>query len=197
MPKETLTLEGIVHDLTRLAKWQPTDMLAYRFALSVIGTVATVVAAVYLKFWWITALVALFPLYHILCGVLEWRVLRAKKRAVRAIRDRGDISIARVKLNTITEEYIYEPHGGIGINGATLLYKRLVTQYYFSSGARFRVPPFRRHYEWSRDFYITTKGLHNMSAVGDEFYYVFVQGFYDVAYIYPCKRFDLDTSLET
>ncbi len=56
---------------------------------------------------------------------------------------------------------------------------------------------FRRHYEWSRDFYISSQGLHNMSTVGDEFYCVFVQGFYDVAYIYPCKRFALDKSLET
>lgn len=196
MQKETLTLDGIVHDLSRLVKWQPTDMLAYRFASALIGTVVTVVAAVYIKYWWVAALVALFPLYHILRGVPEWHVARAKKRAVRAIRDRGDISIAMVKLNTITEEYIYEPHGGSGINGPTMRYKRLVTQYYFSSGARFRVPPFKRHYEWSPEFYITSKGLHNMSAVGDEFYYVFVQGFYDVAYIYPCKRFTLDKSLE-
>lgn len=193
--KETLTLEGIVHDLTRLVKWQPTDILAYRLGSILIGTTVAV-AAIWLR-WWVAVLVLLFPLYHIVRAVLEYRVSHAKRRAVQAIRDRRDISIARVKLNAITEESVYAPHGGSGLRGPTLRYHRLVTVFHFSSGAQFRVPPFKRHYEWSPAFYITSKGLQNVSSAGEEFYYVSLQGHYDVAYIYPCERFDLDKSLET
>ncbi len=196
MQKETLTLEGIVHDLTRLVKWQPTDLNAYRTGSALIGAALTVATAVFSRHWWIAVLISLFPIYHIVCGVLEYRVSRTKKLAVREMLDRSDISIATVKLNTIREEYIYEPHGASGLHGPILRYKRLITVYYFSSGARFRVPPFRRHYEWSRDFYITSKGLKNMSAAGDEFYFVSLQGFYDVAYVYPCKRFELNKTLD-
>ncbi len=197
MFKETLTFEGICYDLKRLVKWQPTDMNAYRIGATVSFLAMAVIVWLALKRWWLVAAVSLFWVYHLVCGICEYGTWRAKKRAVDALCVRSDISVTTVKLNAITEEYIYQPHGTTSLfGGATLRYHRCITVYSFSSGARFRVPPFKQHYAWSREFHITSKGLENMSVPGDAFYFVSLQGFHDVAYIYPCKRFALAPSLE-
>ena len=37
---------------------------------------------------------------------------------------------------------------------------------------------------------------YNISLQGDEFFYISLQGYYNVAYIYPCKLFELDETLK-
>ncbi len=46
-----------------------------------------------------------------------------------------------------------------------------------------------------KEYYVSPKGLENISIEGDEFYYISLQGYPDVAYIYPCKNFILDEKL--
>ena len=87
---------------------------------------------------------------------------------------------------------IYEPHL-VGRRSNTI---KTITLYHFDGGSSWRLPPFDKHYEWSRDFYISPKGLENISIKGDEFYFVSLQAHHDIAYIYPCKNFELDKSLE-
>ena len=53
-----------------------------------------------------------------------------------------------------------------------------------------------KHYSWSKDFYLSSKGLENISMKGDEFYFVSLQSHHDIAYIYPCKNFELDENLK-
>jgi hypothetical protein len=106
--------------------------------------------------------------------------------------ERGEISIGVEKLSSIRQEEIYEPHH-IGRRAQTT---KTVTFYYFESGIQWREPSIARHYQWSKEYYISSKGLENISISGDEFYYVVLQGNPDIAYIYPCKNFVLDESLK-
>ena len=52
------------------------------------------------------------------------------------------------------------------------------------------------HYVWSKDYCLSSKGLDNISLQGDEFFYISLRGYYNVAYIYPCKLFELDETLK-
>jgi hypothetical protein len=119
------------------------------------------------------------------------RDYKMQKDAIKNILDRGDVCISVEKLSHIAEDTIYEPHRGRRRVHST----KIVTFYYFTSGGRWRVPS-GEHYEWSGDYRLSSKGLENVSLVGDEFYYVSLQGYHEVSYIYPCKYFELDASLK-
>ena len=69
--------------------------------------------------------------------------------------------------------------------------------YYFSAGRSWRVPSTGCHYKWSKDYYFTTQGLLNISVSGNEFFYVSLQGHFEISYIYPCKFFTLSEELKT
>ena len=108
---------------------------------------------------------------------------------------RGDISISIEELSHITRETIHEPHfvrSGTRIRRAST---REVTMYYFMSGGSWRCPNLSKHYEWSKEYYLSSQGLENISIQGDKFYYVALQGHHDISYVYPCKLFRLDERL--
>jgi hypothetical protein len=63
--------------------------------------------------------------------------------------------------------------------------------FYFEGGGSWRVPDVNRHYAWSEDYYMSPMGLINSSTEGEKFFFVCLQGYYDIAYIYPCDRFEL------
>ena len=74
--------------------------------------------------------------------------------------------------------------------------QKFVKKYCFQSSIEWRDPLFYKHYEWSADSYLSPKGLGDISLYDDEFFYVCLQDYRDIAYIYPCKTFDLDNSLK-
>jgi hypothetical protein len=106
--------------------------------------------------------------------------------------DRNDISISIEVLSHISEETVYEPHAAGGRSHMT----KSITVFYFESGASWRIVRTDRHYDWSPEFYLSNRGLKDTSVRGNEFFYVSLQGHYDISYIYPCKMFELDDSLK-
>ena len=190
MEKDTITLEAIKEDLLKLerhwifgdATWHFGNVLIFAPILSIIG-----IAIENLVAWLI---IALFPMYHLLRFTVKYVKYRIRKKAIRYIMRREDISISTEIFSHIAGERTYRPH----IVGTRLNLTQVVQKYYFTSGAEWVEPLGFTHYEWSENYYVSPKGLENSTSNGDEFYYIHLQGHLDVAYIYPCKNFSLSAA---
>lgn len=193
MKKETLRIENIKKDLSQVLWRQISNKEEWRLSYITPITALAILLGFLLRSVWIGILVFSCSLYHIYYYVIELKEHRKNKRALTEILDRGDVSISVEKLSHISEEIIYEPHAGRrGSHSMT----KIVTVYHFEACTSWRVPNLFKHYSWSKEFYLSPKGLENISLVGDEFFYICVKGNRDVAYIYPCKLFELDESLQ-
>jgi len=193
MNKETLTLAGIRCDLQVVMNYRIVShhrkgnvyLLPYLSIVAALGA--------YLKSAWV-GLAGLVPI------VVYWAVVRArnytpKRQALCGAILRDDISISVEQFSHVSEEIIYEPYKHRLMRGGVSMTKR-VFFYHFESGLSWREPSVKKHYKWSRDFYITPQGLENISLGGDEFYFVSLQSHPEIAYIYPCKTFELDRFLK-
>ena len=193
MRKEIITLDSIKKDLIKIVNYQLSNKADWRFSYIVPITLLAISIGVLLKKIFIGVLVFSLAAYHIVRYILEYKEYKAKKTAVLSLIERGEISISTEIFSHIADDVvIYEPHL-VGRRSNTI---KTITLYHFDGGSSWRLPPFDKHYEWSRDFYISPKGLENISIKGDEFYFVSLQAHHDIAYIYPCKNFELDKSLE-
>lgn len=194
MTKETLTLKGISYDLKKMAEFQISIIEEWRF-IFILSFAILGVCFIFPKWYIISAASFLACIYHIVRYVIEYKKYIRQIKAIFKMIDRGDICIYLEKFSHKSEEIIYEPH--------THLYRkhshgsRPVELFYFMSGRSWRIPhSIHTHYKWSKDFYITSQGLFNISSVGDEFYYISLNGYYDISYVYPCEQFVLDKSLD-
>lgn len=193
MTKETLTLSNIVNDLRSIAFFNLSNVEEWRFSYIIPITLLAVIIGIILKSIWVGLLIFSAAAYHIVCYVMEYKSYKAKKKAIADILDRGDISICIEKLSHIAEETIYEPR----THGRHSHVTKTITVFYFMSGGSWRLPNVRKYYEWSKDYFISSKGLENISISGDEFFRVSLRGYYDIAYIYPCKFFVLGSDLNS
>lgn len=191
MKKETLTVEAIKSDLIKIAKAQMGNKADWRFSYITPITVLAVLLSILTKHIWIGVAVFSFAVYHIVRFALEYRAYRAKKAEILSVIERGEISISKEVFSHVATDVIYEPHHGGRHTNTT----KTVTRYHFDGGSSWRVPLFAKHYAWSREHNVSAKGLYNISIKGDEFYVVSLQTCHDIAYIYPCKCFELDHSL--
>ena len=190
MQKETLTLSGITQDLRLIASQQYTlQTERYSYILAIIAL--AILAAIFTKIW-IGIAILCCAIYPCLCFAKECRAYRAKSDALASVIMRGDVSVSIKAFSHTAIQEIYEPHSSGRHRHAT----RSVMFFYFSAGSSWRVPVVSKHYAWSKEHYISTQGLENISLVGDEFFYVSLQGYPDISYIYPCKTFVLDSSLK-
>ena len=202
MRKEKIVLGAIKQDLLKIVKFQLLNKSNWRFSYIVPITLLAVTVGTLLKNVFVGLLVFSVAAYHIVRYVIEYRKCKKSKNAIISIIGRGEISVSTETLRHIAREIIYEPHNGWGnfllssVFAKTHLTKT-VTVYHFNGEASWRVPTVDKHYSWSREFYMSSKGLENISIVGDEFFFVRLQNHPDIAYIYPCKNFELDESLET
>ncbi len=190
MQKETLTLSGIAHDLNLVANFRffiVNDRYSYILAIGLLG----IIAAIFTKIW-IGLVILCFAIYPTICFVRECQKDKRKRAAIESIILRGDVSISIKELSHISQETIYEPHR----YGKRRYETKTVQFFYFVAGSSWRVPEVAKHYEWSKEYYISTKGLENISLPGDRFFYVSLQGYPDISYIYPCKTFVLDSTLK-
>jgi hypothetical protein len=210
MQKETLLLENIIKDLKIVRKFQKRNMLSWYAGYFTPPIVFAIILGVLLKSLWIGVLISSVSIYYIVLYIIESKNHRAAKDALLNVKKRGDISISVEKFEHTSIERIYEPNMRAGVL-SNKLYSNL-TQiayfYNFSGGKRWRVPdvfynPYHRgfpredkHYRWSKDHYISTEGLANISLQGDEFFYISLQGYSDISYIYPCKMFVLEEMLK-
>lgn len=192
MKKETLLLSYITSDLKTVAKFQMSNVGEWRFSYIIPITLLSVIIGVLLKSIWVALLIFSVAAYHIVRYTIEYRDYSMKKKAVVSAVDRADVSVSVEHLSHINSETVYEPHRGRTRGHAT----KTATYYYFESGSRWRVPSVDKHYSWSKEYYISSKGLENISIKGDEFYLVSLQGYPDIAYIYPCKSFELGGELK-
>lgn len=191
MTKDKITLDAIRQDLKKIVLWQMSNKEEWRLSRIIPITLLAITLGLLLERVWVGVLVFLFATPHIIRYVIECKEYRAQKKAVLALIERGDISISVERLSHIATETIYEPHSVRKSTRSTKTIKR----FYFEGGAQWRLPPFNKHYEWSEELYLSARGLYNTSIGGEEFFFVSLQGHYDVAYIYPCDFFELDDAL--
>ena len=192
MNKETLTMEGIRSDLTKVLHDQVSNKANWRFSYITPVTALAILAGVLTRNAFIGIAVFCIAAYHIVRFIMEYQEYKKKKRAILSAIERGEISISTEIFSHTANEVIYEPHSVGKRSDVT----KTITRYYFNGGASWRVPRCAKHYEWSKEYYISSKGLENISLKGDEFYCVSLQKYHDIAYIYPRKNFELDKSLE-
>ena len=192
MKKEKITLEAIKQDLLKIVNFQLSNKADWRFSYIIPITILAVMVGVYFKNIFVGVLVFSIAAYHIVRYTIEYKEYKINENAIISLIERGEISIATEIFSHIANETIYEPHRVGRRTNAT----KTITVYYFDGGASWRVPTVERHYSCSKDFYISSKGLGNISIKGDEFYFVSLQSHHDIAYIYPCKNFELDENLK-
>jgi len=192
MKKETLSLHNITQDFKTVASLQLSNTTDWRLSFIIPITLISVIIGVILKNAWIALLIFSVAAYHIVRFVIEIKNNAIKKKHIMDVVERADISISIERFNHIAEETIYEPHT-FGKRGES---HKIVKYYYFASGISWRVPNVDKHYQWSKEYYISSKGLENISIQGDEFYYISLQEYSDISYIYPCKNFVLDENLK-
>ena len=193
MKKEKITLEAIKQDLMKMVNFQLSNKNDWRFSYIVPITLLAVMASVLLKNVIVGLLIFAVAAYHIVRYMIEYREHKESKLAIISLVERGEISISNEVFTHIANETIYEPHRVGRRAHAT----KVITVYYFNSGSSWRVPNVDKHYAWSKEFYISSKGLENISISGDEFYIVSLQSHHEIAYIYPCKNFELDANLKS
>ena len=191
MKKEQLTLENVKKDLGVAIRKEADIVEDWRFLYIIpISLIALIFG---IAFQSILIGLAIFSpaAYHIFRFILYLREGKKNKAALLNAVDRGDVSISIKKLSHIAEQTVYEPHITIRRSRTT----REVTFFYFEGGAAWRLHNIYKHYDWSRDYAFSPKGLCNVSLSGDEFYYIVLQKAPSVAYVYPCKYFELSPEL--
>ncbi|MBQ7968550.1 MAG: hypothetical protein IJ292_01875 [Clostridia bacterium] len=191
MKKEQLKIENIKRDLISRAYFKNSNISEWRSRFFVPLIAIVVIICLFFEKKWICIPFLLPAVYHIVIYIREHKAYAAQRREIADVINRGDVSIARYKLSHIATETIYEPHS----TGRRVSAYKEIKIFYFTEGGSWRLPNFARHYGWSKDYYMSSVGLENISLQGDEFYYVSFAGDYDIAYIYPCKFFELDESL--
>lgn len=192
MVKEKLTMEAIKSDLIKIANYQVSQKAEWRFYYILTMPLMAILLSVFTKNALIGIAVFCIAAYHIVRFVMEYKEYKTKKEAILSLIERGEISISTETFSHIAAEVIYEPHR-VGRRSSTT---KTIKMYHFEGGCSWNVPLLETHYEWSKEHYISSRGLENISIKGDEFYFVSLQAHNDIAYIYPCKNFELDESLK-
>ncbi len=192
MRKEKLTMENIKKDLSEIISCELSIAEDWRFQYIIPISLLAVVLGILFQSVLVGLAVFTPAAYHIVRFAISAVDNKNKKAALASAVDRGDVSISVKKLSHIAEQTVYEPHLGYRRARST----REAIFFHFEGGSSWRLHNTYKHYEWSRDFAFSGAGLCNVSIAGDEFYYVVLQKEADVAYVYPCKYFELDSSLE-
>ena len=189
MKKETISLSNIQNDLMIIANTQISNDADVRLVFIVPLTLLSVLLGIFLKNIWISLAILALAVYHTVRFVFEYRDYKAKKESICDVLERGDISISTERFSHVAAQTIVEPHNV----GTRIKNTKTAVFFYFESGVGWRVPSMDKHYKWSKEYYVSTKGLENISIQGDEFFYVSLQGHFDIAYIYPCKNFTISS----
>lgn len=197
MKKEKITLDAIKSDLLTVAKDQIFNKTEWRISYVFPTILLAVCFGVFLKILSLGLLFFSVAAYHIVRYVIELMQYQSNKKAIISFTSRGEISITNEVFSHIANETVYEPHGVWRTGGhIRIKFCKSITLYHFNSGSSWRAPRLDEHYSWSKEFHISRKGLGNISILGDEFLFIRLQKNCDISYVYPCKNFELDGSLE-
>lgn len=191
MKKETIRLEAIKQDLLKVVDLQLSTKLNWLFSQIIPITLLAILVCILVNNIFVIILVFLIAVFHITRFTIKYREYKKSKKEILSLTRREDISISKKIFNHISSEVIYDPHQ-YGTKARTT---KSVNFYYFDGGTSWRVPNVSMHYSWSNEFNFSLQGLDNISIAGDEFFLIGLQNQPDIAYIYPCKYFELDENL--
>ena len=191
MKKEKITLANIQSDLRRSADSGFSVNEDGRLAYIIPFTMGAVWFGILFHSLWVGLLFFAVAAYHMVRYGMVIREYQRQKKAIRKALERGDVSVAVERLSHIAVETLLEPN----TRGRNVKHTRSVTFFHFYSGGTWRVPEVLQHYDWSKEYHFSLVGLENTSVEGNEFFYVSLQGYPEIAYIYPCKFFVLDEAL--
>ena len=188
MEKDKITLSAVKEDLLKQERFALRERVRYRLCAIIPFALFASVIALGVNHPIVGAAVALIAAYQSIRLLIEYLKYCNRKKAIRFIMVREDVSISTEVFSHVAEEIVFEPH----LVGTRLHLSKVISKYYFKNGIGWRAPLGYTHYEWSKNYNVTPKGLENISISGDGFYYIHLQGNTDIAYIYPCKNFELD-----
>ena len=190
MKKEELTLYNVREDLIGIAYEKMSKLDDRHLAYILPITALALMIGILLKNILLGLLIFSVAAYHIICYIPERKKHNDKRKATLDILQRGDISISVEQLSHIARETIYEPSPHRQSSTKEVKY------YHFEGGRSWRDYFPYEHYAWSEEYHLSPKGLENISLQGDEFFYISLKGRHDIAYIYPCKLFELSKELK-
>jgi hypothetical protein len=184
MTKEILTDEMSMQDVlgneVKKAKGNDNKTLVWVMPIAVAAILAGVYVHVLLGV--AVGLLAIIPIY------LYFKQNREDSDTVFEVEHGAEFIVEIDTLSHIATETIYEPHTvHVGTRTSTH-YTKTVTIFEFHN-ATWRVPDVEKLYAWSKEMYISPKGLENTSLRGDKFYIVRRLGNAEVAYVYNTKFF--------
>ena len=188
MEKDKITLSAVKEDLLKLERFKMGERAKYRLGTIIPFALFSSVIGFGFNNAIVGAVLFAIPAYQIIRLLIEYAKYCRHKKAIRFIMMREDVSISTEVFSHLAEEIVFEPH----FVGTRLHLSKVISKYYFKNGIGWREPFGYTHYEWSKNYNVTPKGLENISVSGDGFYYIHLQGNTDIAYIYPCKNFELD-----
>ena len=192
MHKEILTLDAIKKDLTVISTLQRARKTEWRMLYIIPITAIALILGILARDVVLGILIFSTSIYQIVQFVKESKEFSKQKRMVLTAFRRREIAISVQKFSHIAEESVYEPW----MHGKHSHEIKLIRVYYFESGASWRIPEIGTHYRWSKNFYLSTKGMEHLATKGSEFFFIRLQADQEVAYIYPCKLFELDEFLK-
>lgn len=191
MKKEKLTLENIKKDLRWVSLSTFSAQEYWRLKYIIFLPMIAVIVGILLNNLLVGILICSIVPYHLYYYVLEQKEYKTVQKALGEALDRCNVSIDKVKLDRVVKETVNESQRPYDPG-----LKNENTVFYFESGSSWTVPHILEHYEWSKEFHLSCKGLENISVEGNEFFYVSLQGYPDVVYVYPCKFFELSEELK-
>ena len=186
MKKEIITLDAVKQDFLNILKDGLRNQMNWRLEAPIPYSLLAISLGALSQNLWVALAVFTIPVYQFVRYVMEYVKYRRKKAAILGLEGRRQISVTTEIFSHIAEEYIYEPW----------IYRRVhlmkpIQKYYFRGGTSWREPE-SEAYRWSEDFHMSPEGLRNISAEGDEYFFILFRDYPDVAYIYPCDYFALD-----
>ena len=190
MQKDKLTLENIKHDLQISASVNLSKKAGWRIEYVPILLLSSTLFVFALKLIWIGMIPLLVAAYFTLRFCIELKKFNKRKKELLTSIDRSDVSISVEKLSHFSIESKYESHFG------SKDHIREEYWLYFMSGVSWRIPSVLL-YDWSKDYRLSPGGMKNIAVEGNEYYYVTLQGHYNISFVYPCDFFELDEKLKS
>ncbi|MBQ8858303.1 MAG: hypothetical protein IJ012_00770 [Clostridia bacterium] len=208
--KETVTLDNIKQDLLAALRYKWKCITWWRLGFAIpFSLLALFLCLVPRDFWttpsddfWMlpfvfegvrigTAILSVaVAVYHLVRYILLYKAHRKKQKAVARIASRADIDVSVEQCGCVDTEWIYEPR--IFYSNRWRGNRKKVHFCYFASGKKWRIPFLLRHYEWSKECYLTDNGIINALSREGECFFVTLRVAPDVAYAYPAEIFTLN-----
>ncbi len=195
MKKEPLTLSNILDDFKDVLSEQWEITAEWKLGRGYIYLLLAITSGFLFKNIWIVLLFLGLTGYRVFVAARERRAHKEKRDALMGAVERADICISVERFDYTAVHTLYEPHSRYSGGRHRGHLTKNVRFFYFSAGKSWR-PPLGTHYKWSTDYRFSTAVLDSLSVRGDEFYYVSLKGYHEIAYIYPCKYFELEEELE-